>query len=752
VTVTTSAEPLVHSAAEQPRYSIALVQNQSEMAHYGYADARPLLDDYEVVLFTGDNIRRLEGTLARREVDALVLGSNALNDREILAALCNDEFAEQLDAFMAAGHGFLCLQQLGVAMRKGPTLEVLPGGMGKLRPVVPPSNDRALTGGRLESAAGQRRHVALSYPDAVDLDSLRDAACAFTGLPGLYWHYLDDVDLTEWDRLIVDPSQGAARSLLVVAKQSSLKRAAVSALPLDWQKHETLFRNLLVYVIEGRHNIATLGDGRPDEAFDYLRATLHARRIPFGEYVLPRDAASAAANVELGIHSTLLLAPQVPLEQLSGELHDRCREAVKAGRLRIVDIGPRAYGARTMNVVSRELHPRQLLQATELEMQVELREGYIDDSFWGHVEALQTVEVFRDRVVKYDRLQTKAFEIVRNHDRDGSYDEIFGPTCALYWLRARFLGKDDADTLRTEAWLRHALARYGAHEQALAYAMLGRFGRLETADREALAASIEALDLAPASEVRETEIVQYLRAALVGKLAPELLASLSAALVRKQAGGVWVDLTTTATATDALLDALGELEAADPERYRATCEEIEHAALAAVVHILRSLARAQASRREHAYPWDGKANTTLKCLLAWVKFDTRQDLPVFEVLETLRRSDEAATRFAASRTALGVVQAINEENSTLRAKQATMGRRYGLWRGGAIAAAVLVYVLAALLVGAFIDDKGGLADAANAGFLGGWGFHTIVIGVLITLALDQWRRRSAAAKRPADAE
>src|SRR3954452_22310614 len=111
-------------------YRVALVQNQSEMAHYGYADARPLLDElapkYSYWLVTGDNIAELAPALARRQVDGVVLGSNALNDKSILRTLCEESFAELLGEYLASGHGLLTLMQIVLAMRRGPTLSLLP--------------------------------------------------------------------------------------------------------------------------------------------------------------------------------------------------------------------------------------------------------------------------------------------------------------------------------------------------------------------------------------------------------------------------------------------------------------------------------------------------------------------------------------------------------------------------------------------------------------------------------------------------
>ena len=64
-------------------YSLGLVQNQSEMAHYGYADARAFIEElsYKVTLFTAENIDTLASALSRGTVDALILGSNRLTTR-----------------------------------------------------------------------------------------------------------------------------------------------------------------------------------------------------------------------------------------------------------------------------------------------------------------------------------------------------------------------------------------------------------------------------------------------------------------------------------------------------------------------------------------------------------------------------------------------------------------------------------------------------------------------------------------------
>ena len=139
----------------------------------------------------------------------MVLGSNALNDKNILAELCAPRFAATARSFLDSGRGIFGLQQIGLAMRKGPSLTCLPEPYGRVVPVVPPTGDRALTEGLLDLGAITAAHVAMTYPNPVNLKGLRQDALAFRAYQGLYRHYWDAVDLSDWDVLVIDP-KGAA--------------------------------------------------------------------------------------------------------------------------------------------------------------------------------------------------------------------------------------------------------------------------------------------------------------------------------------------------------------------------------------------------------------------------------------------------------------------------------------------------------------------------------------------------------------
>ncbi len=725
-------------------YTVGLVQNQSEMSHYACADARPLLAGYDYRLFTGDDIAELGVALERRQLDAVVLGSNALNDKNILAALCRPDFAAQVAALLQAQGGLLCLQQLGLAMRGGPTLSALPAPYGRLLPKVPPAGDTALRTGRLTPGASAA-HVAMSYPSPVDLDEIREQALAFRGYQGLYRHYWDQVDLADWDQLVVDPSSGQPRSLVLASKESAPGRVVVSALPLDWQKHEELFGNLVAYTVEGRHSVAALVEGDGDARFDYLRKSLQARRLPYGEYTLPDDRLEAARNIGAGIHSTLLIGADTHVEDLPEPLLGRVREGVLNGRVRLVDIGPGAFGVRGINLVSHELRPRHLLVAVEMQVQTELRTGYVDDSFWSHVETLQTIEQLPDRAVRYADLQDAAFAITRNHDRAGSYDELFGPTCALYWLRATYLGASSPEAETSAAWLRANLPEQELIDRALAYHALASVGRLTTAERDDLSAVLATLDL---DALSESQLVLHLRAALAASLDVAQVAELAAAVTARQHEGSWLDLTTTATAANSLLDChrlLGTTPA-----YTELRGTIERAVQDALIVVLRDLARWEDDPAAGPYPWEGKARTTTKCLQAWLKFDSLQDLPVYELVGSLARSGQEATQHHASRTALTMLEKLSDENRRLRAEtteqSGLLSRAATQHRQATIAAAVgalVLYALVTLIVG--LTAQSSLGHGIKAGFVDGWVVHSTVLGIVFSVIglRETWRRKAA---------
>ena len=198
---------------------LALIQNQSEMAHYGYADCRPLFLEfgYQPVLYTAQNIERLSSDLSSGEFDSVVLGSNSLNDKTIREVVYSESFATNLKSFLLSGNGLVVLHQLRIAQQadRGET-----GGILSFLPVrhpiklhVRPKAESA-NHGTLAESAGVAKHFSLVYPEQVNLKNLTTRAVDGASLKGLYWHYLADANEIEWDTVVHDRTRPTSEILL----------------------------------------------------------------------------------------------------------------------------------------------------------------------------------------------------------------------------------------------------------------------------------------------------------------------------------------------------------------------------------------------------------------------------------------------------------------------------------------------------------------------------------------------------------
>ena len=722
------------------------------MAHYGYADARPLLTDfgYEAALFTADNIDTLGSALARNQFDAVVFGSNALNDKTIRAETEQEEFRGIFRDWLDKGRGCLCLHQLRLATLENSTLGFLPPPLNMISATVRPPTEKSAEG-VIGYGSTASDHILLLYPHEVSPSLVQKNATNYRSLPGLYWHSWADVNLAEWVELLVDPrAEGGSRPLLISAREPRPYRVVVSALTLDWQKQRQLLQNILVYVVEGRHNTALLLDeNNSSTAFDYLIGTLESRRYPFKQYFIGQDHTALLQQIRNSVHNILILGPFVAFDRLPDALSSVIIDMVTSGHLKLITIEGHEH-LRRFSVAGRERLALRLLQDAELRIQGELSSGYIDGSFWSTVETLQILEALPERRAKYDGFVSTVLSLANDHDRDGSYDEVFGVSCAFLWMRGRFLGVDSQETQATAAWIRSRIDKYEAREQTLAYLTIAQLDLLSDAEREALISLLVGLDPKHLSEI---DLVVYLRAAQVSQHSA-VVPGLVTALEEKQQGGAWVDLATTATAVATLIESLGQLRGV-AAIYASLKPIVERMVFSGIIHIQEALERSLAAGENTSYPWDGKASTTAKCIQAWLRFEALVDFPVHELLDALDRYDKAATNLIAGGQALSVLEDLKQENTGLRkelnAKAIQLNReseRSQLAKRKAkrifyvaLPLIIVTYLFLALSVGTILQGGlGQLGVVAKVTFVDGWAFHLAFVAALAGYLGVPWKR------------
>lgn len=723
------------------RGRIALVQNQSEMAHYGYADSQLLFErlGYEVRLFTSNNIARLDEYLDH-EADALVLASNCLSDKATRAHFETEAFIGQLWSFLQRGKGLISFHQLGVAAQDRGLSSRLFSPASEIVPEVRPLSERS-SDGILDVPDASRKHITLKYPNALKVADMQKALLAFRSLSGLYWHSWGSPSFSDWDVLITD-SKHESRPLVIATKQSQPYRIILSSLTLDWQRYQPALENLLSYVVEKRHATAVVSDSTHRSAsFDFMLSSLRSSRFPFAEYQLPGSLAPLREHVGNLVHSTVVLAPHVSWDRLDSVSQETLSSAVEQGDLRVIDAVEPVDGSAGYFALRNEVrYPTAILQRVELLVQAELRKGYVDGSFWSTADTLRTLESVATRQVDYVSVLEPTMARIDDHDRYGSYDEVFGATCAALWLRATYLGLEDPRTLSTVAWVRSNVARYEDRERTLAYWTLLSVGIATDEECANLSQVLSALDHDNLSPI---DAVAYLRAAValreVGSV-PRLIASYVSSFERNE----WIDLATVADAATVLLEACEKLEDEGESVGSTLRARVDDVVFTTVIRIQDSIGRHDAT--SSGYPWDGKASTAVKCLEAWIRFDEQQSLPVYDLMSALRESEAMTAERADGSHALAVLEDLKADTrgvasqlldvqaqvNELAPKASAFHRAQSRLRWTMIAAGIAIYLLMSLLIGGVVA-KTQLTEAAKAAFVDGWGFHLAVAGVIATL-------------------
>lgn len=660
-------------------YTIALIQNQSEMFHYGYADARPLMKDldlgYKTELYTADNIDTLGFALSRGQYDAIVLASNALNDKTIRAEFEKEAFIQDFGNWLKAnnGRGCLCLHQLRLAGEGDAGLKFLPDPLNKINAKKRPKEEESNMG-EIEFGFGGKEHILSLYPNKISPSELKQSALKNTSLPGFYWHFWE-VDLTDWEVLIVDPSiSDEQRALIVSSRASGQGRIVVSALTLDWQKQNSILQNILTYVVEGKHNTALLSnEANRTTAFDYLIETLRSRKYPFGRYsLLEEDLSLLQRHISNHIHNILVLGPFVDMPKLPEPLTEEINKNVQNGSLKLISVEGMGSGSSRFSVSGKESSALKLLHTAEFQIQTELGTGYIDGSFWSTVETLQILQSLDSSHANYKNLVDYVLSLAKHHDRNGSYDEVFGVSCAFLWMRGTYLGVGCEDTQKSIKWVRERVADHEPREKIQAYITLNELKSATPKETKSITTILKGAS-ASTENLSEIDIVVYLKASLISEnrtILPKLVTPLK---TKQRENGSWVDLATTATTVTTLIDVLVTVRtdsALDPQLK----QSIEDMVFKGIIHIQNSLQDSSSTAHIQSYPWAGKASTTAKCIQAWLKFEDLIDFPVYELVEVLAKYDSQISSLSFTRQALSVLETLTQVNSK-RTKELSLVRK-----------------------------------------------------------------------------
>ncbi|GIJ49415.1 hypothetical protein Val02_63010 [Virgisporangium aliadipatigenens] len=445
-------------------YRVGVVQNENELLRYSYADVRQLLSsfDYEVKYFTGENIASLGSQIER--LDSLVIATNACNDAVIRAWL--DDNGERItDRVKAQRLGMLVLFQMALSddRRHGP--------FPFLKDPFVVTGRKLVTGDRsarlLEVAPSSSSHPILRHPTRISVDRVNAHCMDNPNVPGLCWGYLDSFSADVYSSVAQLAGPASERKdLLLATDDPAGPRVIVSALVLDWQRHDELFGNCVRFVTEGSTPVALLKRRGTDSfELDLAEHVLRDKKIPIAQYVMSELSEWTPEEIRYG---AVLLDPAWP----EAEAKICVDRIIRDEGHPPVHYFSRLNPHRTLAVsVSRENDYQLLSSTAQLWLQTQYNGGLWDNSFWATVDVLA---FFSDQSLDLSPYRDAVLEQVAKHlQPDGSYDGVFGATCAalnvMYWL-----GEDGPRYAAALGWVKSRAANQNLYNRATAADLLSR--------------------------------------------------------------------------------------------------------------------------------------------------------------------------------------------------------------------------------------------------------------------------------------
>jgi len=431
-------------------YKVCLIQNQSEMVHYRFADLRTFLEknNFSYDLYTAENINTLLLNFKDANYDVVIFSTNSLSDHVIYDAINTVAFKELLDEHLLQNKGVLLTSQLNYA-KKRQDLNFLPIEENSILLNTDTSkNDKK----SIKFSTYAKNNLLFNFPHQIKDINIQDQALSSLDIKGLYWHTFKP-DMEYWDVLLEDGND----ALYTIYKN---KKIIATSLLLDWQNHETFLLNTLLFLMRKTLPIAFVYENNvSSDIHQYILRYLNVSQFEVVDYCLPNDINTLKQNLSMQVHQIILFANEYTIEDLY--LHDSSlKELIVNNDVRSITLN---YEKESFVLfgTSNSLYDTGL--ALELYIKNELSHGYIEGSFWKTIEVLQSLKVinptFNDIYQNFDSINDQLIKSKANI----SYNDTFQATCALLWYYSEIL-KDQTKANNTLNWLNLRVENLNDHD------------------------------------------------------------------------------------------------------------------------------------------------------------------------------------------------------------------------------------------------------------------------------------------------
>jgi hypothetical protein len=426
-------------------YRVAVIQNETELLRYSYADVRQLLsrENYDWSYYTSENIGQLSATLQR--YDAIVIATNACNNSRILGWLV-DNSVELIDHLERNNAGLFVGFQMALSDKRG---NGLPFGFlpepyqvaGRYR-----FTDGELSNdGQLMAGDGFTTSSLAALPQSIDIEQLEADCKANPNVPGLYWGYLSDFSSESYMTILQDGATNPVRPLLI-ASFPDLPRIVLSALVVDWQGIDGLWTNLIRYVVEGDRPVALVSKkGAESFNLDVVQHSLREHKIP--QHGLAFSDLTEW-NQQPELFAAVVLDPAWPRDQVEQLIRVLCRSDGRRPNLHYFDTRDNS------NLIACSLPAsggyEAIIDGATAWLKARWPGDLWDGSFWASFDVL---DFFRENDVALEIYREPVTSAIKRHTQsNGSYDDVPGATCAALQVYSWF-GEASEEAVRAKQWL-----------------------------------------------------------------------------------------------------------------------------------------------------------------------------------------------------------------------------------------------------------------------------------------------------------
>lgn len=437
-------------------YRVAVIENESESIHYGYANITPKLkslhlSNYEFERFDSQNINTLFRDVDGEKkylltFDGLFICTNATSDSDTLNTLrINKEIIEK---FISLGKGIYLSYQK--------KLELKPDDIHNPTGFLPQELE-IYSVSRPEESSGEGEvsikktfdtqintiNIILHYPEKITAKEIMRVCQNNDFKKHLYRVYLQSVNQA-YHTLVYDKkydNKEEERPLILVNRQSGISgRIVISAIPLDWEWHLKLLTNIVKYVSEGLPSVALISGATPTtEDFKDLISRTTLSKIPFASYSSYKEIPSEL----IGMHGIYVFSTECSenevaefwdtIDSTKEHLHFNYKQLYKINK----DVNGKYFLIKRSNYTSTDLTIDKAFTWLDRKYKNKMWNG----GWWNTFDVFSMMIALDIDCEKYIQgvfadIQGENIESdnKKNHYKHGSYDGVIGATCGLLEL------------------------------------------------------------------------------------------------------------------------------------------------------------------------------------------------------------------------------------------------------------------------------------------------------------------------------